>query len=120
MQSTIAAATDWHLHLAMVFESAVDDPLDPTLSVMMDGACKVLTALITNSENLEYFSKNTLIVTMLLQFMCADPLRSRKEAAWAIAGLCPLSSTGVLVVGGAAARTVGRYNDQQKNVLRIG
>jgi hypothetical protein len=110
-QARIASAHDWHLQLHAAFADG-GDPFDGTNAVFYDGACKALCVLAWYGPHVEYFSQSSKIVIPLFELLTSRRLKSRKQASWAIAALCPLSASGVIVVGTAAAKTVERIYDQ--------
>lgn len=110
-KARIAAAADWHIELMRVFQDA-GSPFDPNEVVLLDGACKALSALCKHGPHIEYFSKSPTVVTILFQLLTSRRLKSRKLASWALAALLPLSASGVIVVGAAAGKTAERAYEQ--------
>lgn len=105
------ASTDWHLQLLSVFAEA-GSPFNPANVVLLDGACKALAVLCWYGPHVEFFSQSQEVVRTLFEMLTSRRLKSRKQASWALAALLPLSSSGVIVIGSAAAKTVDRVNEQ--------
>lgn len=110
-KAAIAAAADWHIELMRVFQDA-GSPFDPKEVVLLDGACKALSALCKHGPHIEYFSKSPTVVNVLFQLLTSRRLKSRKLASWALAALMPLSASGVILVGAAAGKTAERVYKQ--------